>query len=103
MVLLIVNFCSRNNKSVFIFLRQLTTCHCPHLLPCAVLLRAQRRAAIDRYLLLAGHTAANLQQRSAAGEWRHKQTDGQTDGRTERHRTVTYTLLRILRGGWPMP
>jgi len=34
------------------------------------------RAAIDRYLLSAGLTAANPQQRRAAGEYRDRQTDG---------------------------
>jgi len=38
---------------------------------------AERRAAVDRYLLLAGPTAANPQHRRAVGEW-----DRQTDGRT---------------------
>jgi len=47
-----------------------------------VLLSASRRAASDRYLLLAGPTAANPQQL------------GQTDG----HRTFTQTLRRILCG-----
>jgi len=37
---------------------------------------AGRRAAIDRYLLSAGLTAANPQQRRAAGEYRDRQTDG---------------------------
>jgi len=34
----------------------------------APLLLSADRAAIDRYILPAGHTAANLQQRNAAGE-----------------------------------
>jgi len=42
-------------KSVFSFLRQLTTRHCPHLL----LLLTAGRPAVDRYLLAAGPTAAN--------------------------------------------
>jgi len=37
---------------------------------------AVRRAAIDRYLLAAGPTAANPQQRRAAARW-----DRATDGR----------------------
>ena len=58
------------------FLRSLLTWHCPHLLlrPSAaaapLLLGAQRRAAIDRYLLL---------QRST------DETDRRTDGRTSDH------------------
>jgi len=44
---------------------------------------AERRAAIYRYLLLAGPTAANPQQRVR----RANGTDRQMDG----HRTVTYT------------
>ena len=54
---------------------------------------ADRRAAIDRYLILAGPTAANPQQRSAAGE--HDRTDVQIDGRTPYR---SWTLLRILCG-----
>jgi len=48
--------------------------HCPHLLQA-------RRATIDRYLLRAGPSAANLQQRYAAGESRHRRTDRQTGAR----------------------
>jgi len=47
---------------------------------------AADRAAIDRYLLPAGPTAANPPHAAAAGEW-----DRQRDGL----RTVTETLLRI--------
>jgi len=52
-----------NNKSVFSFLRQLTTWHCSHLLLnavllCALLLRRPAAAAVDRYSLPAGPTAA---------------------------------------------
>ena len=74
------------NKSVFTFLRQLTTWHCSHLLRRAMLRRGccdrrpAGRAAIDRYLMAAGFTAANPQQRRAADG-----TDGQTDG----HESVT--------------
>ena len=46
------------NKSVFSYLYSLTTWHCPHS-PTAA-------AAIDRYLLPAEPTAANLQ--AAAGD-----------------------------------
>ena len=38
--------------------------------PCA----AERRVAINQYLLLAGPTAADMQQWNAAGEW-DRQTD----------------------------
>jgi len=41
----------------------------------------RRRAVIDRYLLPAGRTAANLQQRRGRA---HDGTDGKTDGRTNR-------------------
>ena len=61
-----------NKQSVLSFLRQLTTWHCSQLLLSA------SRAAIDRYLLAAGPTAANPPQRRAAGEW----GDGRTDWRT---------------------
>jgi len=59
---------AEQNKPVFSYLRTLTTWHCPHS-PAAA-------AAIDRYLLPAGPTAANLQQRRAATGW-----DRRTDGR----------------------
>jgi len=45
-------------------LRQLTTWHCPHL----QLLLTAGRAAIDRYLLAAGPTAANPPQQRAAAD-----------------------------------
>jgi len=63
--------------SIFSFLRTLTAWHCPHW-PAAGR-AAVRRATIDRYLLLAGPTAANLQQWDCC--W-GRQTGGQTDGRT---------------------
>ena len=50
---------------------------------------AERRVSIDRYLLIAGPTAAKSQQQRAADEW-----DRQTDG----HRIVTETPLHILCG-----
>jgi len=40
-------------------------------------LKVKCRAAIDQYLLLAGPTAANLQQQSVAGKW-GRQADGWT-------------------------
>jgi len=56
------------NKSLFSFLHQLSTWHCPHLLS------SERRAlapllsrAIDRYLLSAGPTAANPPAAAACG------------------------------------
>jgi len=76
----------RSQKSVFSFLRQLTTWHYPHLLLRAVLRRGccrrrpAGRAVIDRYLLAAGPTAANSQQRVCGGQM--GQTNGRTDGRT---------------------
>ena len=52
-------------------------------------------AAVDRYLLPAGsHTATNLQRRvCCCGPML-----GQTDGRTDGHRTVSQTLFRMLFG-----
>jgi len=44
---------------------------------------AVRRAAIDRYFLPAGPTAAKFAAVTRAG------TDRQTDGRTDKHRTVS--------------
>jgi len=43
---------------VFSFLHQLTTRHCSHLLLCAVLLQRMTAAAVDRYRISAGPTAA---------------------------------------------
>jgi len=70
--------CILQNKQVCVqLLRQLTTYHCPHLL-----LRAGR-AAIDRYLLAAGPTAANPPQWRVAAAWWDGQTDSQTDGQAD--------------------
>jgi len=67
----------QENESLFSFLRQPSTRHCPHLLPCALLRPAECRTATGRYYLRTGLTAANLPRAAAAGEW-----DRQTDGRT---------------------
>ena len=70
-----------NYKSVFSYLRTLTKWHCPHS-PTAA-------AALDRYLLPAGPTAANLQQRiSCRGSMLWRQT-----GRDGRYRTVSWRNL----------
>ena len=68
------------NVSVFSFIHQLTTWHCPHSAAAAAarLLLSASRSAVDRYLLLAANP-----QHAAAG-W-----DRQTDGCA----TVTYSLL----------
>ena len=68
------------NKSLFSFLRQLTTWYCSQLLLSA------GHAAIDQYLLPAGLTAANSPQRRAAAKWWDKHTDIQRDRRTSDHR-----------------
>jgi len=70
-------------ESVFSFIRQLSVWHCPRLLLsagacCTAHLLQARRAEIDRCLLSAGLSAANLQQRRAASG----RTVGQTDRRT---------------------
>jgi len=91
------------NKTVFSFLRQLTTWHCSHLLPNAVLLCAvmQRRptaAAVDRYRLPAGPAAANPPYAAVSvARWNRK--GGQlTDKRTESDRqTDTVPLHRPCR------
>jgi len=58
------------------------------------LLLRRWRAAIDRYILSAGPTAANPPDVAAEGEWvRQAVADG--------HLTVTQTLLRIQRGQRP--
>jgi len=71
-----------NHSAISCRVPTLTTCHCPRLLSRAPAAAADRRpaggAAIDRYLLAAGPTAANLQQRRAATEW-----DGRTDRQTD--------------------
>ena len=61
------------NASVFSFIHQLTTWHCPHSAAAAAarLLLSASRSAVDRYLLLAANP-----QHAAAG------CDRQTDGRT---------------------
>jgi len=64
------------NKSVFGYLRTLTTWHCPH--------SPATAAAIDRYLLPNGHTAVHLQRVCCRGPML-----GQTDRLTDKHRTVS--------------
>ena len=64
------SFFTQAYKSVFSYL---TTRHCP--LPHAA------SAAIGRYVLHAGPTAANPPHAAAASKW-HRQSDTQTDGRT---------------------
>ena len=83
----------KQNESVFSFLRQLSTWHCSRLLLSA------GRAAIDRYLLTAGPTAANPHQRSAAGKRLNRRTDRRTDGRTP-DRYVGRSHLRSA-NAWP--
>ena len=63
-----------SNISVSSFLRTLTTRHCPHS-PSTSLLLSAGNATIDRYILPAVPTAANL----AAAD---RRTDRQTDGWT---------------------
>ena len=66
---LLINTTSTCTTREFTYLRTLTTWHRPRS-PAAA-------AAIDRYLLPAGPTAANLQQRGSASKW-----DRQENGRT---------------------
>jgi len=89
----------RKKKSVFSFLRQLITWHCPHLLLNAVLLRRPAAAAVDRYLLPAGPTAANPPYAAAAVDRWDRQTDTrtETDRQTDVRRTVTQTLPHTMR------
>ena len=78
------------NNSVFSFIRTLTTRHCPH--SPAARRAAVRRAAIDRCLLLAGPTAANLQQRifcCGADAKTDARLAGSASRRTRRRRTLT--------------
>ena len=69
------SFFTQAYKSVFSYLhvRTLTTRHCP--LPHAA------SAAIGRYVLHAGPTAANPPHAAAASKW-DRQSDTHTDGRT---------------------
>ena len=76
------------NKSIaFSFLRQLSTRHCPRLLPSAVLLS-------NRSISAARRSAA--QPRSSGVRPTNDGTDRQTDGRTDGRWTVAQSLLRIL-------
>jgi len=59
-----------------------------------LLLQSTSHAAIDRYLLPAGPTAANLQQKVCCCGPVLGQTDGQTGG----HCIVSYTLLTFYAG-----
>ena len=63
-------------------LSSLTRCCCCYVVLTACCM-APRRAptAVDRYLLPAGHSAANLPTAVAAVDRRDRQTDGQTDAR----------------------
>ena len=73
-----------SNKSVFSFLRQLTTWHCPHsaiIHSCCGAAAANRRPCSSRYLLPAGPTAANPPRRRAAPDGADKQIDGWTERR----------------------
>ena len=54
------------NKSVFSILRELATRHCSHLVLSVVLLQRPAAAAVDRYCLPAGPTAANPPHTAAA-------------------------------------
>ena len=66
------------NKSVFGLRRTLTAWHYPH--SPAARRAAVRRAAIDRYLLPTGPTAANVQQRVSCCGAMVGHTDGQAPG-----------------------
>jgi len=75
------------NKSVFSFLRRLTTWHCPHL-PAAA---AERWPAVQQSIDIScplQPTAASLQQRVCCCGPMLGQTDRETNG----HRTVTCTV-----------
>ena len=73
------------------YLRTLKRWHCPH--------SPASAAAIDRYLLLAGPTVVNLQQRVCCCGPMLEQTDGRRDGWAER-RTDGRTLYRFI---YPAP
>ena len=68
-----------------------TACIC-----CCGVVAAERRAAIDRYILPVGRSAANPQQRHV-NDGIDEQTGGQTR-QTDGRPTVTQTLPRVLRG-----
>ena len=81
-------FCKLGPRSLFSFLRQLTTRHCPHSHAAAAsrLLLTAGRAAIDRYLLHDGPSAANPPQ---------GQTDGRTGARQLRRRCCPWAVSEI--------
>jgi len=89
------------NKSVFSFLRHLTTWHsriccCA---PCwgaaaAAERRPTGRAAIDRYLLTSGPTAVNPQHWRAEAGWDRLTDDGPTDAQQLRYDTRCYFNVR---------
>ena len=78
---ILVLVCANINQSVFSFLRQLTTWYCSHSPAADTVwpLLTANCAAIDRYLLLAGPTAANPLQLHAVAGW---------DREADRHLTV---------------
>jgi len=63
-------------------------CHCPHS-------PAADATAMDRYLLLAGPTAANLQQRLSGSRPMQGQTDGRTDTATLRRPCAAYCVRSV--------
>ena len=97
-------------RTVFSFLRLLTTWHCPHLLlrtAVLQLLLSAGQQSIDISCMIAGPIAANPQQPRAASEW-----DRQTNGRTPYTNNVglpsTYTVnliysLNLLTTARPIP
>jgi len=89
------------NKSVFSFLRTLTTWHCPHP-TLLLLLPSAGRAAIDRYLLTAGPTAANLQQRVCCCGPMLGQTDGRTPYRCMEYYAGNANEPHFVRRKWKL-
>jgi len=83
----ISSYIENANKPVFSYLSTLTTRHCPH--PSA----AAAAAAIDRYLVLTGPIAANLQQWVCCFWAMLKQTD----------RYCTVTQNPALHTMWAVP
>ena len=68
------------NKSVFSFLRQLTTRNCPHLLLCAVLWRGCGWPPVMQQLIHIFCLLGKQQQTLCSGvQWLHDGTDRQTD------------------------
>jgi len=82
---------------VYSLLHQLSTWHCPHLLPSAGMLAIRSvLTAISQYLLPTVHSAANPPRTAGAVDLRDRQMDRQTDTRAFRRPSVPSAINRYL-------